>query len=148
MPLYVMLSRPNTKGLHNIIKNPDRLDEVRREIEALDAKVVHRYALPGDLSFLTVVEAGNNLEAFRLSVERQATGLVETDIYPAIDLDLFTRLLSQTTETVGPFRWQTSLWARIARRAGRYWITTKHVHAYCQPFTIDCLNMPYSYRNP
>src|ERR1700682_4204362 len=100
MPLYVMLSRPNRECLRNLITNPDRLDEVRREIEAVGAKVVHRYALPGNLSFLTVVEAGNNLEAFRLEVEREGTGRVHTEILPAIDLDLFTRLLGQTTETV------------------------------------------------
>lgn len=137
MPLYVMLSKPNAKGLHNLVRNPGRLDEVQREIEALDAKVVHRYALPGNLSFLTVVEAANNLEAFRLSVERQATGLVETDIFPAIDLDLFTRLLSQTTETVGPFRWQTSLWARVVRRLLRYNTITSSVRQYCKPFDIE-----------
>ncbi|MGH8277815.1 MAG: GYD domain superfamily, partial [Steroidobacteraceae bacterium] len=62
MPLYVMLSRPNAEGLHHLYQHPERLDEVRREIEALDAKIIHRYALPGNLSFLTVVEAGNNLE--------------------------------------------------------------------------------------
>ena len=68
MPLYVMLSRPNPEGLRQLRRNPGRLDEVRREIEAVDAKIVHRYALPYDQSFMTVVEAPNNLGAFRLAV--------------------------------------------------------------------------------
>lgn len=137
MPLYLMLSRPNTEGLHHLRKNPDRLDEVRREIEAVDAKIVHRYALPGNLSFLTVVDAPNNLGAFRLAVERQSSGRVHTDIFPAIDLELFTRLLSQTTETVGPFRWQTSLWAQVARRLLRYDTITRTVHKFCKPLLIE-----------
>ncbi len=137
MPLYVMLSRPNTEGLHHLKKNPNRLDEVRREIEAVDAKIVHRYALPGNLSFLTVIEAPNNVGAFRLAVERQSSGRVHTDIYPAIDLDLFTRLLSQTTETVGPFRWQTSWWAQIVRRLLRYNTMTRMVRKYCKPLVIE-----------
>src|SRR5690348_9360596 len=120
MPLYVMLSQPTIEGLRHLRRNPDRLNEVRREIEAVDAKVLHRYALPGTLSFLTVVDAPNNLGAFRLAVERISTGRVHTEILPAIDLDLFIRLLGQTTETVGPFRWQTSLWARVLRRGLRY----------------------------
>ena len=91
MPLYVMLSRPNTEGLHHLRKNPDRLNEVQREIEALDCKVVHRLALPGTLSFLTVVEVPNNLGAFRMAVERQSSGRVHTDVFPAIDLELFVR---------------------------------------------------------
>ena len=137
MPLYVMISRPNAEGLHNLVKNPGRLDEVRREIEALDAKIIHRYALPGNLSFLTVVEAGNNLEAFRLRVERVSAGRVQTNIFPAMDLDLFTRLLTQTTETTGPFRWQTSLWARAVRRLIRYDTVTRTVRSYCKPLTIE-----------
>jgi 1-acyl-sn-glycerol-3-phosphate acyltransferase len=137
MPLYVMLSRPNTEGLHHLRKNPDRLNEVRREIEAVDAKIVHRYALPGNLSFLTVVDAPNNLGAFRLAVERQSSGRVHTDIFPAIDLDLFSRLLSQTTETVGPFRWQTSLWAQIVRRLLRYDTITRMVRKNCKPLVIE-----------
>jgi 1-acyl-sn-glycerol-3-phosphate acyltransferase len=137
MPLYVMLSQPTTEGLRQLRRNPDRLDEVRREIEALDAKVLHRYALPGDLSFLTVVDIPNNLGAFRMAVERQSTGRVRTEIFPALDLDLFIRLLGQTTETVGPYRWQTSLWAQVARRLLRYPTYTRMVRKYCKPLTIE-----------
>jgi 1-acyl-sn-glycerol-3-phosphate acyltransferase len=137
MPLYVMLSQPTTEGLRHLKQNPDRLDEVRREIEAVDAKVVHHYALPGNLSFLTVVDAANNLGAFRLAVERISTGRVRTEILSAIDLDLFVRLLGQTTETVGPFRWQTSLWAQIVRRLLRYDTFTRQVRTYCKPLTVE-----------
>jgi 1-acyl-sn-glycerol-3-phosphate acyltransferase len=137
MPLYVMLSQPTSEGLRHLSQNPDRLDEVRREIEAVDAKVVHRYALPGNLSFLTVFDAPNNLGAFRLAVERISTGRVRTEILPAIDLDLFIRLLGQTTETVGPFRWQTSLWAQIVRRLLRYDTFMRQVRTYCKPLVVE-----------
>src|SRR5215471_11847920 len=137
MPLYMILSPPTAEGLRHLHQNPDRLDEVRREIEAVDAKVVHRDALPGAMSFLTVVDAPNNLGAFRLAVERQSTGRVQTEILPALDLDLFIRLLGQTTETVGPFRWQTSLWAQVARRLLRYPTFTRMTRKYCKPLTIE-----------
>jgi 1-acyl-sn-glycerol-3-phosphate acyltransferase len=137
MPLYVMISQPTAEGLRHLRQNPDRLDEVRREIEAMDVKVVHRYALPGNLSFLTVVDAPNNLGAFRLAVERQSTGRVRTETLPAIDLDLFIRLLGQTTETIGHFRWQTSLWAQIVRRLLRYDTFTRNVRRYCKPLAIE-----------
>jgi 1-acyl-sn-glycerol-3-phosphate acyltransferase len=137
MPLYVMLTKPTVEGLHHLRQNPDRLDEVRREIEALDAKVVHRYALPGTMSFLTVVDAPNNLGAFRLAVERLSTGRVRTEILPAMDLDLFIRLLGQTTETVGPYKWQTSVWAQIVRRMLRYDTFTRQVRTYCKPLVVE-----------
>jgi 1-acyl-sn-glycerol-3-phosphate acyltransferase len=137
MPLYIMLSQSTSEGLRLLRKDPDLLDDVRRQVEALDAKIVHRYALPGTLGFMTVVDAPNNLGAFRLAVERHSTGRVRTDILPAIDLDLFVRLLSQTTETVGPYRWQTSLWARVIRRLLQYDTFTRQVRTYCKPLTIE-----------
>jgi 1-acyl-sn-glycerol-3-phosphate acyltransferase len=137
MPFYVMLSRPNSEGVRHLRNDPGRLAEVSREIEATGARIVHRYALPGDLSFLTVVESGNNAEAFRLAVVRNASGRVKVDIMPAIDLELFVRLLGQTTETVGPFRWQTSLWAQAVRRLMRYYTSTRMVRQYCKPLTIE-----------
>src|SRR5882724_9688096 len=102
MPRYVLLSRLNTDGFEAIAANPDVIDEARREIEALEAKVVQQYALIGPYDFVTIVEAPHNLAAFRAVTEREATGRVHTDILPAIDLDVFIRLLGQTTETVGP----------------------------------------------
>jgi len=70
-------------------------------------------------------------------VERVSTGRVETKIFPAMDLDLFARLLTQSTETTGPFRWQTSLWARAVRRLLRYDTVTRSVREYCKPLTIE-----------
>jgi 1-acyl-sn-glycerol-3-phosphate acyltransferase len=148
MPLYVMLSQPTTEGLRQLSQNPDRLHQVQREIEALDAKVVNRYALPGNLSFLTVVDAPNNLGAFRLAVERQSTGRTRTAVLPAIDLDLFIRLLAQTTETVGPFRWQTSLWAQVVRRLLRYITFTRQVRTYCKPLVIEGRENLKGFRGP
>ena len=121
---------------------------VRREIEAVGAKAVHRYALPGNLSFLTVVEAGNNFEAFRLEIIREGTGRVHTEILPAIDLDLFIRLLSQTAETVGPYRWQISRWAQVVRRLMRYYATTRVVSKYCKPLTIEGRENLKSFKGP
>jgi 1-acyl-sn-glycerol-3-phosphate acyltransferase len=137
MPLYIMLSQPTTEGLRNLRQNPNRIDEAQREIEALDVKVVHRYVLPGNLSFLTVVDAPNNLGAFKLAIDQHSTGRARTEILPAIDLDLFVRLLEQTTETVGPFRWQTSLWAQIVRRLLRYDTFTRQVRKYCKPLVVE-----------
>jgi 1-acyl-sn-glycerol-3-phosphate acyltransferase len=36
-----------------------------------------------------------------------------------------------------PHRWQTQLWARVARRAGRYWVMTRHMRRLCQPMVVE-----------
>jgi long-chain acyl-CoA synthetase len=56
---------------------------------------------------------------------------------PAIDLPLFTRLLTQSTETTGPYKWQISWWAQIARRGLRYYMVTRHTRKYFKPFEIQ-----------
>ena len=35
-----------------------------------------------------------------------------------------------------PHRWQTSMLARIVRRAGRRWVIGRHVEAFCRPMTV------------
>ena len=47
-----------------------------------------------------------------------------------------TQAMTPKAETTGPYRWQTSRWARLVRRALRNRTITKHVAAACQPLTI------------
>jgi 1-acyl-sn-glycerol-3-phosphate acyltransferase len=137
MPRYVLLTRLNAAGYETILRRPDRIAEARRELDAIDAKVIDQFALIGPYDFLTVVEAPHNLAAFRAAVEHEANGRLRTDVLPAIDLDLFVRLLGQTTETVGPYPWQISLWAQVVRRVMRYHTMTRLVWRYCKPFEVE-----------
>ena len=43
MGTYIVLSKINTAGLRTLRTNPDRLNEVAREIEAMDGKVVDQW---------------------------------------------------------------------------------------------------------
>jgi len=76
------------------------------------------------------------LDAFRLSVaDRGAEGVIRT-IYPAMDLPLFIRLIGQTTETVGPHRWQITAPARAARGVLQWRYYGSMVRKYCQPLEL------------
>jgi 1-acyl-sn-glycerol-3-phosphate acyltransferase len=137
MPRYMLLTRLNAAGFKTIARHPERIAEVHREFAALDVKILEQYASFGPYDFLTVVEAPNNLAAFRAAVEQEKHGRTRTDVLPAIDLDLFVRLLGQTTETVGPYPWQVSPWARLVRRLMRYHTITRYVWNYCKPFDVE-----------
>lgn len=136
MPRYVLLTRLNAEGFETIARHPERIAGAHRGFEAFDAKIVDEYALIGPYDFLTVVEAPHNLAVFRAAFEQEARGRAHTDVLPAIDLDLFVRLLGQTTETVGPYPWQISLWAQLVRRVLRYHTITRYVWKYCKPFEV------------
>ena len=137
MPRYVLLSRLNTEGCKNLARRPEAVELARSEMEAADVKVVEQYALIGEYDFLTVVEAPHNLAALRAVTDREAYGRQHTDILPAIELSLFQRLLGQSTETVGPYPWQISPWARIVRRLLRYRTVTRYVWNHCKPFVVE-----------
>ena len=36
-----------------------------------------------------------------------------------------------------PHAWQTQLWARAVRRAGRHWVMSRHVEHYCSPLVVE-----------
>jgi 1-acyl-sn-glycerol-3-phosphate acyltransferase len=137
MSQYILLTKLNAAGFETIARAPERIAEVHRELAALDVRVVAQYALFGPYDFLTVVEAPDNLSVFRATVEQETHGRTRTDVLPAIDLELFVRLLGQTTETIGPYPWQISPWARAVRRLLRYHTITRYVWTYCKPFDVE-----------
>jgi 1-acyl-sn-glycerol-3-phosphate acyltransferase len=57
-------------------------------------------------------------------------------IIPAIDLQLFTRLLGRSTANTGPYRWQTWIPARAVRRLFRRYAYTGIVDKYFKPLRI------------
>jgi 1-acyl-sn-glycerol-3-phosphate acyltransferase len=137
MAKYIMVSQVNAAGAKTLRDNPDRLLDIEETVRAFDGKIVQRYALLGKQDFLAVVDAPDNYAAWRIGALIANTGRVQTRIFPAIDLDVFVRLLGQTTETVGPYRWQISFPAQVARRALRWYSATRYVNKYCKPFEVE-----------
>ncbi len=136
MAKFVILTRLSTHGRQNVMHGRDILPDIAEELRQVDGRIVEQYALLGTLDYLTVVDVPVPLDAFRLSVgDRGAEGLVR-EIYPAMDLALFVRLVSQTTETVGPHRWQITppAWAVRSLMQWRYYGTP--VRKYCKPLEV------------
>lgn len=42
-----------------------------------------------------------------------------------------------TTKKPEPHTWQTQLWARATRRAGRQWVMSRHIDQFCRPLTVE-----------
>ena len=53
MALYVVLTKLTSKGRQTVKRNPQRIQEVNREIEAMGLRIVAQYALVGAYDFLT-----------------------------------------------------------------------------------------------
>jgi len=113
MASYIILTKLTPEGTKTLRRQPDAVQTLTEEVKALDGKVVSQFALLGELDFCTIISLPDNAAAHTLSGGTPVGA--ERTILPAIDLDLFVRLLTQSTETTGPHRWQVRWWARLAR---------------------------------
>lgn len=95
MPIYILLSTLTSEGRKTIKKNPERIKEVDREIEAFGAKVLQQYAMLGRYDFVNIVEAPNNDVITRVSIELGSRGTVKIMSMPAKSIDEFIEILKK-----------------------------------------------------
>ena len=89
MATFIMLSRLSPEGMKTLRDNPQRLQEVNREVEEFGARVVQQYALLGHHDFITVLEAPDAETVSRVSVELSSRATASYETLPAIEVDEF-----------------------------------------------------------
>lgn len=132
--VFVKLTPAGRKSLH---ANPDRLNAVVRQAEGMGAKILQNFATVGEYDFITMIDAPDNATVERIQAEISSLGTTRLIAHPAIAMPRFIELMKIAPYRTEPHTWQTDWWARIVRRAGRYWVTTRHVRRYCKPLTIE-----------
>ncbi len=94
MATYILLSTLTDEGAETIKRNPGRIKEVNKELEAMGVKVVAQYAVLGVYDFVNIVEAPDNQTIARASVELSSRGSVRIQTLAAIPIDTFIASLS------------------------------------------------------
>ena len=89
MPKFVMLSTLGPDGSARIRENPERLREVRDEVEAMGVKVLQQYALLGNWDFLNIIEAPDEQIMARVATTLAARGTLKTLTLTAIEIEDF-----------------------------------------------------------
>ncbi len=84
MPTFVMLTNLTPDGARTLKNNPNRVQEVNKEVEQLGAKVVDQWATLGQYDFVTVVEADDNETMAKVSLELGSRGTMTSQTLPAI----------------------------------------------------------------
>jgi len=136
MPHYVMLMRYHSAGMKAIHADPNALHEIHAAIGRWEGKVLESYRLLGEWDQCTIFDAPNNFKAYQAVLAQEVGTTAETEILPAIDQTLFEKLIANEAGTVGPHRWQITLWAKICRRLWRWHAYDRYVHKNCKPLTI------------
>jgi uncharacterized protein with GYD domain len=88
MPTYVLLTSLTPEGSQTLHKNPDRLEEVNKEITDFGCRVVTQYAVLGSYDFLTIVDAPDNETIAHLSVDLASRGTLKITTLPAIPIQM------------------------------------------------------------
>ncbi|MBF6599422.1 MAG: GYD domain-containing protein [Dehalococcoidia bacterium] len=148
MATYVVLTKLTSAGRKSVNEDPGRLAVVRAQAERCGVQVRQQYATLGAYDFVTVIEAPDNAAVSRVSAEISAIGTTVLAALPAIGLQRFTELLQIQPYRTEPHRWQTAPWARLLRRAGRYFVSTRYVRRYCRPFEIEGGEQLRDFRGP
>jgi uncharacterized protein with GYD domain len=89
MATYILLSHLTDEGCATLTKNPDRIKEVNKDVEAMGGKVLSQYVVLGEYDFINIVEAPNNETVGKISVHLSSRGTVRIITLPAIDVDAF-----------------------------------------------------------
>ena len=148
MPRFIVFSKLSAQGNRAIKHAPEHLPDIEAEVAELGGKVVERYALLGPHDYLTVVELRDNDTAQLLRVASRGGETASRQLLPAIDLNLFIRLLGQTTENTGPHKWQISMPARGVRRLFRGYAYLNEAKRYFKPYTVTGRHHFDSVRGP
>ncbi len=89
MPTYVMLTTLTPEGVQTLKNNPQRLQEVNKEIEQLGAEVKAQWAVLGQYDFVNVIEAPDDTTMARVSIELGSRGTARYESLAAIAVDDF-----------------------------------------------------------
>jgi len=89
MATYVLLSTLTDEGAKTIKKQPQRIKEVNKELEALGVKVTAQYAVLGPYDFVNIVEAPDNKTIARVSAELASRGSIKIMTLAAVPIDEF-----------------------------------------------------------
>jgi uncharacterized protein with GYD domain len=94
--MYAMLSTLGPDGWETVRQNPDRIMQVRSEVEALGLTVHAQYALMGQYDFLNIIEAPDDESMAKAAISLAARGTMRTTTLPAIPVEaLISRLKAE-----------------------------------------------------
>jgi len=82
-----MLTTLTEEGRKTLMKNPGRVWEVNKEVEAMGAKILHQWALLGQYDFINILEAPSNQVIARVAAELGARGTLQPLTMAAITIE-------------------------------------------------------------
>ena len=86
MPLFVLLTKLTGKCKQKLRDDPEILEEICSKLEGCDQMGFPQLATLGQYNFVNIVEVEDERTAYKLSLDLNSRGDVETMIMPALPL--------------------------------------------------------------
>jgi uncharacterized protein with GYD domain len=87
MATFVMLTNLTPDGVQTLKSNPNRVQEVNKEVEQLGVTVKEQWAVLGQYDFITIVEAPDAQTMAKVSVELGSRGTMTSQTMAALPIE-------------------------------------------------------------
>lgn len=95
MPQFVILSKLTDEGRKTLKQRPERLTEVKKELESMNVKILEQYMVLGPYDFVNIAEAPDNETIMKASVDIGARGSVQLLTLPAVPIQQFVKKIEK-----------------------------------------------------
>ncbi len=89
MPIYAVFSKLTDKGATTILRKPDRILEVNKELEEMGVSVLSQFVVLGEWDFLNIVEAEDDKTLVAALANLNMRGTIHTATYKLIPVEEF-----------------------------------------------------------
>jgi uncharacterized protein with GYD domain len=93
MPTFVMLTNLTPEGVQTLKNNPNRVQEVNKEVEQLGVTVKEQWATLGQYDFITIIDAPDTQTMAKVSVELGSRGTMKSQTLAAMPVEELTSSL-------------------------------------------------------
>ena len=87
MATYIMFTTLTDEGRKTLKQNPQRIQEVNKEVEAMGVKILNQYAILGPYDFVNILEATDNKTISKVAMELGSRGTLQTMTMAALTID-------------------------------------------------------------
>ena len=87
MATYIMFTTLTDEGRKTLKQNPQRIQEVNKEVEAMGVKILNQYAILGPYDFVNILEAPDNKTISKVAMELGSRGTLQTMTMAALTID-------------------------------------------------------------
>jgi uncharacterized protein with GYD domain len=90
-----MLTTLTDEGRKTLKNNPERIQDVNKEVEAMGIRIISQLSLLGPYDFMNILEAPTNEAVVKLAVELGSRGTLQTLTMVAMPIEKLIETLKQ-----------------------------------------------------